>query len=49
MIVARDNRGYQNIESVFQAGLQSAILISNRLAAQLKTQVQYLQIKTAVV
>lgn len=44
LIVATDNRSYKSIQSVFKDGLQEAILISDRLAAQLKTQVKGNQI-----
>jgi transposase len=44
LIVATDNRSYKSIQSVFKAGLQEAILISDRWAAQLKTQVKGNQI-----
>lgn len=44
LIVATDNRSYKSIQSVFKDGLQEAILISDRWAAQLKTQVKGHQI-----
>jgi transposase len=44
LIVATDNRGCKSIASVWEQGLQNAVLISDRWAAQLKMQVKGHQI-----